>query len=181
MMLFETLETLVPFAKARAQRYLYDGRCGPRAEFIMRRCSHEWRLTPFESVWIIYSRDVGHHESGWWKNPGYERCLHLSVSFLTWISRTPLPYIPKVAERIGRAFWGDDVRKSWIEGPYTPQGRTCDVHHFRLFCDPAWSPIQPRGEVYSRENTPSDWRSFSEIYGYKPEAEQAPFLLAASD
>ena len=36
----------------------------------------------------------------------------------------------------------------------------------------------PKGEVYSKEDTPADWRSFSEIHGYKPEPEDAPFLLA---
>lgn len=82
---------------------------------------------------------------------------------------------------LATAFFGADARRCWIEGPYSPEGKYRDVWHYRLFCDPAWQPISPKGEVYTKEQTPADWRSFSEIHGYKPESDQAPFLLATSE
>lgn len=82
---------------------------------------------------LIYSRDVGHHTSGWFKNPDYERCRHLSISYL------------------------------WTEPPFTEQGKRDGVWHFRVFCDQGWQPLMPRGEVYSRELTERGWRSFSEV------------------
>lgn len=39
------------------------------------------------------------------------------------------------------------------------------VHHYRLFCDKAWKPILPRGEVYSKDWTPADWKSWSDVHG----------------
>ncbi len=30
---------------------------------------------------LIYTRDVDMHESGWFKNPDYDRCYHPSLSF----------------------------------------------------------------------------------------------------
>lgn len=35
---------------------------------------------PTHSV-VLFTRDVGHHTSGWMKNPDFERCLHLSLSY----------------------------------------------------------------------------------------------------
>jgi hypothetical protein len=63
------------------------------------------------------------------------------------------------------AFFGDDARLTWHEGPHTATGKAEEVHHYRLFCDEAWHPIKPRGEVYSRDWTPADWQSFSDLHG----------------
>lgn len=178
--LFERLETLVPFAKARAQRGIYDGVANARAKRMIDLCTHTLLVSPIETAWIIYTRDIGHHSSGWWKNPDYERCYHLSFSFRSFPGIVMMPFRQDVAERIARAFWGHDCSKAWIEGPWSAEGKACDVHHYRLFVDKTWCPILPRREVYSKDDTPADWRSFSEIHGFTPEPEQAPFLLGAS-
>ena len=79
---------------------------------------------------------------------------------------------------IARAFWPRDATMAWIEKPYTPEGRRIDVWHYRLFCDAAWEPILPRGEVYSRDLTGAGWRSFSDIHGdVDMTTIDAPFLL----
>lgn len=181
MILFTDLEPLVRFARLRAQRGTYDGRADDRNMRLMRQCAHLYSLNPEASARMIYTRDVGHHSSGWWKNPHYERCLHLSISFCVNPTDDPLPFDKRTAERIARAFFGDDTPKCWVEPPYSPEGQRCGVHHYRLFCDEGWNPILPKGEVYGRENTPPEWKSFSEIHGWSPLPENAPWLKAASE
>ncbi len=85
----------------------------------------------------------------------------------------------RISEQLARAFSGADARLTWIEGPYSPEGRNRDVWHYRLFCDEGWAPFIPRGEVYSRDWTPAGWRSFSDIHGAPAKDQDAPFLLAA--
>lgn len=50
----------------------------------------------------------------------------------------------------------------WAESPVTDEGRLRDVWHYRVFCNPAWEPIIPRGEVYSKEFTENGWLSWSD-------------------
>jgi hypothetical protein len=178
---FTSLDALVPFARARAQRGLYDGRVSAASQRLIDLCSHEWHLGLSLRVIMIFTRDVGHHSSGWWKNPDYERCFHLSLSYRDLMTGVGSGHRKDRSEEVARAFFGDDARRCWIEGPYSPEGKFRDVWHYRLFCDPAWMPISPKGEVYSRENTPADWRSFSEIHGLAPAEVDAPFLTATSE
>jgi hypothetical protein len=114
---------------------------------------------------LIFTRDTGHHTSGWFRNPDYERCLHLSTSPAP--SAIWTPNTPDLDEGLRaawvRAFFGDDVRYVWAESPKTQQGRQLGVWHWRLFCDEHWTPIMPRGEVYSSEFTELGWRSASEL------------------
>ncbi|MNL61322.1 hypothetical protein D3C87_1852290 [compost metagenome] len=70
-----------------------------------------------------------------------------------------------MAEKWAKAFYGDEVKNLWIEPPYTEVGKEHGVYHYRLFCDEAWKPMKPRGEVYSKDWTPADWKSFSDIHG----------------
>jgi hypothetical protein len=63
------------------------------------------------------------------------------------------------------ALFGDNVSKLWIEPPFSPAGLAREVWHYRLFCDAAWQPLVPRGEVYSKDWTPADWKSWSDIHG----------------
>jgi hypothetical protein len=179
--LFTQLGPLVAFAKLRATRGIYNGRVDAVGLTLIRLCSHRYSIGPRGSARLIYTRDAGHHSGGWWKNPDYERCLHLSISFCLDPSDHPLPFDKGQAETIARAFFGDDTPKAWVEPPYSPEGKTAGVHHYRLFCDAGWQPILPRGEVYDRADTPAGWKSFSDIHGYKPAPEQAPFLAAASE
>lgn len=116
-------------------------------------------------VAMIFTRDTGHHTSGWWKNPDYERCWHLSLSFFDLPTFSPEQYRHALGASIGRLFFGDDIRFAWVEPPYTAEGKARGVHHYRVFVDEGWKAIMPRGEVYGRDNTPAHWKSFSEIHG----------------
>lgn len=108
------------------------------------------------------TRDVGHHSCGWIKNPDYERCYHLSLSFRDRETFESEPHNRKAADRWCEALFRHHKRWLWIEGPKSAYGRKLDVWHYRLLCDEAWQPIYPRGEVYSREHTPADWMTWSE-------------------
>lgn len=176
--IFLDLDRLVALATFRASRWLYDGLGSPQNQARVNACRYLYAVAPDASARIIYTRDIGHHSGGWWKNPDYERCFHLSISFCVNPTDEPLPFDRRRAEVIARAFWPRDVAKAWVEKPYTEEGRHAGVWHYRLFCDPAWQPIQPRGEVYSREFTEAGWRSFSDIHGDVDLATiDAPFLL----
>lgn len=149
---FLTLREMVTSARARAAIGIYDG---TKETFdYLRSCSSFF--VP-QRARVIFIRDVGHHSSGWWKNPDYERCLHMSISFED-------GYLARRAEVLAKAFFGDDVRLLWIEPPQTKTGRQIGVWHYRLFCDPVWKGIKPRGEVYS-PLMPKGWMSFSEKHG----------------
>lgn len=174
-----SLETLVPLARLRALRGIYDGRMSPRTQTLLALCSHYLRIDGGRYATVIYTRDAGHHTSGWWKNPDYERCLHISVAYRSFLIEQPLPQDLKETRRIAEAFFGEHTRLAWIEPPYSPEGKTYDVWHYRLFCDPSWAPTLPKGEVYSREDTPAGWKSFSDIHGAIDV--DAPFLRAASE
>ena len=152
----------------------------PEERALYRRCTHFHYRT---GTIVIYTRDSGMHTSGWMKNPDYERCRHLSVSF-----RRPFP--ERAADQLGkphiiaqfggilelapfdrrvantwvRAILGDDARYAWEEGPFSDEGKQLDVRHWRVFCDPSWQAILPKGEVYSRV-MPAGWRSWSEVQG----------------
>lgn len=114
---------------------------------------------------LIFTRDVGHHTSGWFRNPDYERCLHLSTSALPRAIWTPdTPDLDAALQTAWvHAFFKDDVRYVWAESPKSAQGKQLGVWHWRLFCDEHWTPIMPRGEVYSSEFTELGWRSASEM------------------
>jgi hypothetical protein len=159
----ESFAALAISARMQAARMVLDGRDSPAAQRHIERCTHYHR--PTETL-LIFTRDAGHHSSGWWKNPDYERCLHLSVSFVgTEGGRVYLlPFDRRMAGKWAEAFFGTAARLCWIEPPYSRAGKVRGVHHYRLFCDPGWQPILPRGEVYSRAHTPAGWLSFSELH-----------------
>lgn len=176
---FTSLDSLVPFAKLRSKRSTYNGVVSPVSAKYIDLCRHQLAYSTAESALILFTRDTGHHTSGWWKNPDYERCWHLSISY-----QTPTGFIEHDKKRsrvLAEAFYGDDVATCWIEGPYSPEGKAAQVWHYRVFADEGWSALRPRGEVYNKEWTPSDWRSFGDVHGYTPAKEDAPFLLGASE
>ncbi len=119
---------------------------------------------------MLLSRDEGHHTSGWWKNPEYDRCLHLSLSFRDPTNQQPAPRDKKLTEEWIKLVFGDDRSKLWCEPPYSPEGQAIDVWHYRLFMTPTWKPIIPRGEVYSRELTEAGWKSYSAVRAELDEA-----------
>jgi hypothetical protein len=62
-----------------------------------------------------------------------------------------------------KAFYGDWSRFVWEESSYYVKGGDApEVRHFRVFCNPAWEAVIPRGEVYTRDFTEKGWKSFSE-------------------
>jgi hypothetical protein len=120
-----------------------------------RKCS--WQLLAQECT-IIFTKEVGYHSGGWWKNPDYERCYHLSISFPGGKNKNTLQ---KILVGLFRAAY---MHLLWVEPPYSPEGKSHDVWHYRLFCDENWHPIHPRGEVYSTQFTEKGWKSFSELH-----------------
>jgi hypothetical protein len=171
-------ESIISTIRRRALLGVHDGRDDVLTRFYLNECTH---FHGQSGTIIIFSRDHGHHSSGWMKNPDYERCWHLSLSF-----REPQDWsIGKLAKTstlimLGAAFelapfslakarpWVEallypDASLSWMEAPFSPQGKECDVRHWRLFCDPSWQVIKPRGEVYSTDLTEAGWRSWSEV------------------
>lgn len=109
---------------------------------------------------IIFTKEIGYHSSGWWKNPDYERCYHLSISFAGGKDKSAL-------QKILAGLFKPYENLLWIEPPYSPEGKSKDVWHYRLFCDENWNPIKPRGEVYSTQFTERGWKSFSELHNKK--------------
>ena len=164
------LERLIVALKTAVARGVWDGK-QPNAYF--RSCR---QVDAKKGISVLFTRDTGYHTSGWWKNPDYERCLHLSLSVRDAVTQQPLPRERKLFQEIAEVFFGANARKAWIEGPYSPEGKQSDVWHYRVFCDPSWTPIMPRHEVYSREFTETGWKSFSEIHGVRLDEVDAPFL-----
>ena len=153
-------QAVAAMMRIRAASGLFDGTALTFP--YMEKCRYIHRHT---GTTLIFTRDTGHHTSGWWKNPDYERCLHLSLSFngIQGEEVFQLPRSSRLSNEWIDAFFGEDKRFLWIEGPYSAQGKTSDVWHYRLFCDESWTPIKPSGEVYSREKTPAGFLSFSDL------------------
>lgn len=150
----------------------FTGRSSVADTLVITRCTVDDALTQTR---LIFTRDVGHHTSGWWANPDFERCYHLSLS------PRPLETPPDGAVDFSKtvqaawvqAFFAVNVRLLWVEPPYSAKGKQLEVWHFRLFTDATWRPVLPRGEVYGRELTEAGWRSASEVL----ELGQAPEVL----
>ena len=138
----------------------YNGLATVANQQLLKSCTAKHLAT---GTLLIFTHDSGMHSSGWWKNPDYERCWHLSVSFRDPITGEIAPKDTKLTDEWLDAFYGDDCRYVWAEPPYSAGGKVHGVWHYRVFCDPAWQPILPRGEVYSKEFTEKGWMSFSEL------------------
>jgi hypothetical protein len=152
------LKPSVAADRLRVARYgTWDGRM-PTKYFDRCRAYHQ----PTGTL-MVFSRDEGHHSSGWWRNKDYERCLHLSLSFRDPGSGQSAPRDKKLTREWVGLFFGPDAAKLWCEPPYSAQGKALEVWHYRLFADVEWRPIIPRGEVYSRELTEAGWKSWSEV------------------
>lgn len=74
-----------------------------------------WFVERYECI-MVFTRDIGYHTSGWWKNPDYERCYHLSISF-------PGGRNNKKLEHILNKFFGNNKRLLWCEPPYSEEGK----------------------------------------------------------
>lgn len=144
--------------RARARLGLNNGRAASQS--YLEYCRG---FQPSTGTLLIFTRDAGHHASGWWKNPDYERCWHLSLSFHDPETAESAPKDKRLTEEWLNVFFGEEKRKLWCEPPYSEEGKQRDVWHYRLFCDEHWRSIVPRGEVYTRELTEAGWKSYSEV------------------
>ena len=151
---------VVRLMKRRAMRDVFRGRNTRNDQLYLRSC-----MRVVDGATLILSRDVGHYTCGWFKNPDYERCWHLSTAPVPSSIWTPATRELDRKERDGWlfAFFGPHLRMVWAEPPMSAEGKSRGVWHWRLFCDPEWQPILPRGEVYSSELTEAGWRSASEV------------------
>lgn len=141
--------------KQHAERGHFDGQNNNTHYFIMANQTHQATGTL-----LLFTRDIGYHSCGWFKNPDYERCYHLSISFWDVETEEPRPYEHKLAELWCNIFYGHWTRYIWTESNQRPIPST--PHHYRVMCDPNWQPIIPRGEVYSKEFTEQGWKSWTE-------------------
>jgi len=130
-------------ATARACRP-YTGYGTPSDRLVIDRCKRGHRQSG--SV-LIFTRDEGMHSSGWWKNPDYEQCWHLSISFVDPETLELAPHDHAAAARWCELFFKHNRRLLWIEPPYSPTGVKHNVWHYRLFVDPTFTvPLLPRGD-----------------------------------
>lgn len=72
----------------------------PNARYLA-RCR---RVLWDRGVSVLFTRDTGHHSTGWWKNPDYERCWHLSLGFFDPIARKYVTHDKSEAARGNRSF-----------------------------------------------------------------------------
>jgi hypothetical protein len=146
----------------------YTGFGTPEDFSYLKRCG---AIHPATGSKLIFTRDQGMHACGWWKNPDYERCWHLSLSFVDPETREHAPHDHKLAMRWCDHFFTHNRRLLWIEPPFSDVGKERNVWHYRLFVAPDWRlAILPRGEVYTREFTEAGWKSWSDIHNEKQES-----------
>jgi hypothetical protein len=165
--------------RAHARRSVFTGRWTPFDRAYVDECRVVHVPT---GASVIFTRDTGMHSSGWWKNPDYERCEHLSVALadrqLLAQAAVRLNEPPGELDKASkvawvRAFFPDTTRLVWAEPPFTPEGRKYDVWHYRVFYAEDWrTPILPRGEVYTREFTERGWKSASEVLALEEAAQE---------
>ena len=111
---------------------------------------------------LIFTMDKGMHTVGWWKNPDWEQCYHLSLTYWYPDGRTA-PNKDKETNEWLHFFFDPHTNWIWAEPPYSPDGKKRNVWHYRLFTDAHWQPILPQGEVYSKLKTELHWLSYSDL------------------
>lgn len=159
------MERVAAELRRRAKHGIWNGVADAMGWKYMKHCTRDDGATRTR---LIFTRDTGHHSSGWLKNPDYERCWHLSTSphpdLVVIPGRELAEPDPRTMRRWVEVFFGAALLPHvWAESPKTPEGRARGVWHWRVFCDEHWTPITPRKEVYSRDFTPADWRTASQV------------------
>lgn len=150
-----SMESLKTAMYTHARRGFYDGLNFDDPYFQRARRIHRETGTL-----LIFTRDVGMHSSGWFKNPDYDKCWHLSMSFLDLEGGSYRPFEFDLAETWVRCFYGENARYVWEEGNFRIDSP--NVRHYRVMVNAAWQPILPRGEVYSLDLTEKGWKSWSD-------------------
>ncbi len=110
---------------------------------------------------LLLTREAGYHTSGFFKNPDYERCWHLSISFYDPEQLESRPFDDHLAALWCHLIFGEHTRYIWRESGKAQHGG--DLYHYRVFYNAAWQPIIPRGEVYSRDFIEKGWKSYSDL------------------
>jgi hypothetical protein len=153
----------------------YTGFGTAQDQLTIMACRQIYKHTPELAATVLFTRDEGMHASGWWKNPDYERCEHLSLSFYDMSHR------PRAQDHARARLWclalfgAERVRYLWVEPPFSPDGKTRDVYHYRLFLAPDWRlPVLPRKEVYTKMFTELGWKSWSDVQGDEPTQMETP-------
>lgn len=105
---------------------------------------------------MLYSFDIGTHDSGWWANSEYNACKHLSIVGITREACFNYENISDVELRAwARVWFGSDVSKAWNEPPaskydeYRNAAASSHANHIRVFVDRKGNAIIPEGEVYT--------------------------------
>ena len=94
--------------KREASRGTLGGQMNQAARLYMAKCS---AFHAASGTVVIFTRDTGMHASGWFKNPDYERCLHLSLSFKEPFKPThEIPFDKEAAKEWVEIFFLDDRR-----------------------------------------------------------------------
>ena len=153
---------IVNRAKIMAEQGTSDGT--PKSSYYISFC--KWHDL-IASATMIFTRDIDMHLSGWWKNPDYNQCYHLSLSFRDRETGLPKQKDKLLTRMYAQAFFPNNTNWLWSEPPFTPNGKLQDVWHYRLFCNEQWQPTYPRGEVYTKKFTEKGWKSFSELQDKK--------------
>jgi hypothetical protein len=143
-----------------AKSGLWDGK-SPRTLYFERAR----RMHPETGTLLLLTRENGYHTSGWFKNPDYERCFHLSMSFWDLEGNTGRSFEHPLAKAWCCALYGPWMRYIWEEGPAL--SKPPEVRHYRVFVNAYWQPIIPRGEVYNLDFTEKGWKSWSDLQGEK--------------
>lgn len=148
--------------------------CSLASDFDAKRAmEHCQRLDAKTGASLFFTKDCGHHSSGWFKNPDYDCCYHLSIASIASIaSSMPLirgtisTSVPSLTRRCreqwAKAFFDDAINLVWVEPSYSEFGKRCEIYHYRVFVDVSGAPLLPRGEVYTREFTKAGWKSWSD-------------------
>jgi len=158
-----TKTSIVEQMKARAMRYrdIFPPPTEHEGLKIVDNCHAQYEK-PGLTTSLIFTMDSGMHSVGWWKNPFYERCYHLSLSF--WYPNgTVAPKNDKETKEWVELFFYPHANWVWVEPPFWEVGKKKGVWHYRLFADEHWVPFLPKGEVYSKEFTELGWKSWSEL------------------
>lgn len=167
MIITPDIERFVKQMRRRAESGIWNGKGNSQ---YFRDCAElHWKT----GTSICFTRESGYHSGGWWKNPDYERCYHLSIAFFDPILKKHRTFEPKEAQVWVKVFFGDNHHLLWEESALgaNPSIKH-ELRHYRLFCDLHWQPILPRGEVYTKHFTEIGWKSFSELQPHKDGGEQ---------
>lgn len=168
-----SLENIASFLKRAAATGSYGGILTPAAKRYTDHCTCVHRPT---GTILMLTRDMGMHSSGWWKNPDYERCLHLSLSYRDPKTCKPIERDRKQSRLWIEAVFGPLQTLIWTEPPAFAEGKANDVWHYRVFFSEDWAvPILPRKEVYSKDYTPAGWLSWSDAQAHLRKVGESEF------